>query len=182
MHLRRISSIVLIVAMTAPVVRAQDDADAKKEFRTGLSQGGFSILAGEGEEFSRVVPDRLPIKSIFAKHGVGMDMVTINYEDSNGDPQALRVGGNGGDHETLLSLGTYDDIVSIEVKSGVRVDSITWVVRNSRTNKERRVKMGGDGGDRSTTIDVPSGHRVVGIYGRADSACLCKVGLVYVKK
>jgi Jacalin-like lectin domain len=176
MRLRNLCLALMIAGVPAPFVGAQE------VLRTGLSQGGYSITAGEGDEFDRAIPTDGVLTLIASKYGVGMDSVTLHYEDANGDQKELdRIGGTGGDHSGLLKLGRNDVIQAIEVKSGVRVDSITWIVRNTRTGTERKVTMGGGGGDRFTRIDVPTGHRVIGIYGRADRACLCKVGLLYVR-
>jgi hypothetical protein len=179
-NLMRFGKLVIPVLFAAAMASR---ADAQEVYKTGLSEGGFSVLAGEGDHFERKVPDGGTITAIKSKFGVGVDSVTLTYEDANGDQGELpKIGGDGGDHAEALTIGRSEVLTGIKVKSGVRVDSITWVLKNKKTGRVREVKMGGNGGDQYTEIDVPAGHRIIGIYGRADRACLCKVGLLYVKE
>ena len=111
-----------------------------------------------------------------------MDSVTLTYEDAKGDQQDLpKIGGTGGDHAEAITIGRSEVVTGVKVKAGVRVDSITWVLKNTKSGKVREVRMGANGGDQSTELTVPTGYRFVGIHGRADRACLCEVGLVRVK-
>lgn len=176
----RFSSFILPALVVTTLVSR---ADAQEEFKTGLSEGGFGVLVGGGDPFERKAPNGGTPTAIKGKFGVGMDSVTITYEDANGDQQELpRIGGEGGDHAEAITIGRSEVVTGVKITAGVRVDSIVWILKNTKSGKVREVKMGGNGGDQYTELTVPAGYRFVGIYGKADRVCLCKVGLVCVKE
>jgi hypothetical protein len=180
----RMKKLLLALVVAAAFLTAQRQAWGEERIKTGVSKGGQTIFDGNVNTvsgFERVVPEGATLTAIKVKYGVGIDSVTIVYEDAKGKQAELpRIGGDGGDHSEVIVIGRKEILAGIKVKSGVRVDSIRFIVKNIETKETREVFAGGKGGDNDS--DLIPGEETLGIYGDCDGHCLCRVGLVYKKK
>ena len=72
---RRMRRLRILVVPALVVTIGLSRADAQEEFKTGLSDGGFTVPAGGGDPFERKADNGGTITAIKSKFGVGMDSV-----------------------------------------------------------------------------------------------------------
>jgi hypothetical protein len=161
---------------------------AQDRLKTGVAGGNtifdaipINEIKGNGiRNYDTTVPPGATLTSVEVKYGVGIDSFQITYEDAQGTVVKLpKIGGDGGDHTEVAVLGRKEILAGLRIKSGVRVDSITFIIKNVVTGKTREVFAGGKGGDK--TMDLIPDEDGIGLYGDWDGHCIAHMGLVYQK-
>jgi hypothetical protein len=101
-----------------------------------------------------------------------IDGIAIFYQSG----RVERWGGEGGILHEPFVLGPDEVLLGFEGRHGYRIDSLAI-----KTNQRTSLRYGGSGGWGPYNVRVPSGTRMLGIYGHASSR-LCKIGVVYDRR
>jgi Jacalin-like lectin domain len=83
----------------------------------------------------------------------------------------IRGGSGGGEYAWEVPYGEY--IKKIEIRSGSRVDAVTFITQNGT----RSPQFGGNGGGLHF-LEIPDGNRICGYFGRSGSE-IDKLGFYY---
>ncbi|EFO80413.1 hypothetical protein OSCT_1638 [Oscillochloris trichoides DG-6] len=104
---------------------------------------------------------RLTEVHIFADQFV--NALQFVYTDANGDRvEMARIGGEGGQHDAFI-LGADEHITMISGLADWYIDQIRF-----HTNLRVSENYGSNGTAMDFCLEVPRGHALVGLYGRAD--------------
>lgn len=113
-----------------------------------------------GDGGSQFAPDY--IQSLAIRSGAEVDAIIIN---------GTKHGGDGGGMSTTLIFDTDEYISTVKIRSGSRVDNLTFI-----TNKGRSIGGGGGGGSEQILTNI----RVIAIGGRS-GARLDQIQITYVE-
>lgn len=112
-----------------------------------------------GDEFSDDLTQAVRIVKISIRHGARVDAIQTTWLLTDGTQfTGVRHGGGGG-KESVIEFGSNEYILTIQGRSGSRIDSLTIT-----TNKKSYGPYGGDGGQSFGPIPVEAAG---GFFGRS---------------
>jgi hypothetical protein len=148
----------------------------------GIIPLGFSQQASRtstvggrgGEPFTDGVVSGAFISEVYIFSGDYVDAIQIQYILPDGRKElGTRHGGPGG-RRNVFRLDSDEYIVGLSIKYGEHIDSL-----RIHTNKHTSSSYGGNGGNRRSRADIPSGSQAIGLTGRSGEF-LDSIGLVYI--
>lgn len=112
-----------------------------------------------GDEFSDDLTQVVRIVRISIRHGARVDAIQTTWLLTDGTQLTGARHGGGGGEETVIEFGSNEHIVTIQGRSGSRIDSLTIT-----TNKKSYGPYGGDGGKPFGPIPAEAAG---GFFGRS---------------
>jgi hypothetical protein len=166
-----LSSVLLSLIHSTPVVRAQDIAppsictrqDAARLYSAGSAGGdggnAFADYSGDGLRIE--LPRETRVLGVIVRAGDFVDGIQLVY-NVDGRPRFAGYHGGGGGKRYEFWLEPGESITRISGKSGTYVDSIMF-----QTSTGRTARYGGGGGGNPFSYDIPTGYHLIGLWGRS---------------
>jgi hypothetical protein len=114
------------------------------------------------------------VSEVYIFSGNYVDAIQMQYILPDGRKVLGPLHGGPGGRQSTFRLDSDEYIVGLSIKYGEHIDSL-----RIQTNKRTSSSYGGNGGSRSSRVDVPSGNQAIGFTGRSGEY-LDSIGLAFI--